>query len=106
MIRTIKDFRSLNQQYDNWGPSNTLVSQLFNDFGIPQDTVDFITYSQSEDTKECTILFSLSKSKSLGEVLKCLGKILSRLDTAYKFSILELNTTYPDKYYILIYGTK
>ena len=53
------------------------------------------------------ILYEFSKTAELGETLRCLGRMVSRLKgSGYEFGIQELDVVEPDKYYILIYGKK
>lgn len=112
MIHTIHDFleyldSSGEQKFkgDNW--DSTFVSQLLNDFGVPRGLVDFLgCYQNTYNTwTEYMILYEFSKTADLGEALKCLGKMITRLgNSGYEFGIQELDVIEPDKYYILIYG--
>lgn len=112
MIHTIHEFlrhldSECNQKFqgDNW--DSTFVSQLLNDFGVPHGMVDFLGCHQNNYNTwtEYMILYEFSKTAELGETLRCLGKMITRLKSSgYEFGIQELDTTKPDKYYILIYG--
>lgn len=114
MIHTIHDFLEYldsngEQKFkgDNW--DSTFVSQLLNDFGIPYGLVNFLGCYQNNYTTwtEHMILYEFSKTAELGETLRCLGRMISRLKgSGYEFGIQELDVVEPDKYYILIYGKK
>ncbi len=112
MIHTIQDFlvkldSDGGQKFhgDSW--DSTLVSQLLNDFGIPHGVIEFLGCIQNNYNTwtEYMILYEISKKANLGESLKCLGKMISRLDEdKYEFGIQELDATQPENYYILVYG--
>lgn len=112
-IHTIQDFLKTDQKFTGKNWDSSFVSQLLNDFGVPSDMVEFVGCIQNEyDTfDEYMILYKFSKSKDtaeyLGECLKLLGKMITRLRCVdYDFGIQELDTTQPDYYYILLYGLK
>ena len=93
---------------DTWNSS--FVSQLINDFGIPDNSIEFVGCLKNEYNSwdEYMILYRFpqkSEAKELGEYLKYLGKLISRLSvTGYNFGIQEVRVSDPDGYYFLIYG--
>lgn len=90
--------------------NSSFVSQLINNFGIPEDSVEFISCIKNEYNSwdEYMILYRFpqkSGAKELGECLNYLGKLISRLSVSgYKFGIQEVRVSEPEGYYFLIYG--
>lgn len=115
-VHTIQEFlkkydSSCGQKFIGKDWDSSFVSQLLNDFGLPPGMVEFIGCIQNEYNTfdEYMILYKFSRSKEtaeyLGECLKLLGKMITRLRCVdYDFGIRELETTKPDYYYILLYG--
>ena len=88
------------------------VDKLLDDFGIPEDTVEFLgCYQNDYDAwTEYMILYRFSKNTGaeyLGSCLKLLGKMITRLrDFDYSFGIQEVDVIRPDGYYVMLYGQK
>lgn len=113
MISTIKEFlkhldSNLGTKFHGTDWDATFVSQLLNDFGILPGVVNFLGCVQNKYStwNEYMVLYELSKTAELGESLKCLGRVISRLssNSGYEFGLQEVDVTKPDKYYVLIYG--
>ena len=109
-VHTIQEFIDKGDQiFTGKHFDSGFVSQLMNDFGVPKDLVEFGGCIENEYNlwNEYMILYKFSKKNhTLGECLKTLGKIISRLENCvnYDFGIQEIDTSRPDNYYILFYG--
>lgn len=88
--------------------SPKILVKLVEDFGIPEDSLEFMGAIKKEYTmhSETSILYRFPKdSESLGNYLKHLGTLISRipLESGDDFGIQELDPSRPDGYYILFY---
>lgn len=88
--------------------SPNLLVKFVDDFGIPEETLEFMGAIKKEYNmySEISVLYRFpKKSKELGSYLKYLGTMISRipLEDGMDFGIQELDPTRPDGYYILFY---